>query len=186
MRDFEVFITYAAARFLPVEAAYKTNLLRRRMHVVTVGASANIFVHFSWMTLLEFRSSMGRYFQDVLPITEYVSLLIPCRRSFIHKKYSFDQKRVLLQGNIGLFKQRLFLNKIFLLKAGKTFFRSFFFPLHSVVIFVSFASRKFSLLVFTFFFLNKENKRPTKYEFCRNCIYELLNITWHLLIVSMI
>lgn len=60
--DFEVFITYARVRFLPVEAPYKTNLLRRRMHVVTVAASANIFMHFSWMTLLEFGSSMGRYF----------------------------------------------------------------------------------------------------------------------------
>lgn len=127
VRDFEVFITYAGARFLPVETPYKTNLLRRRMHVVTVGASANIFVHFSWMTLLEFRLSMGRYFQDVPPITEYGSLLILCyHRSFIHKKYSFDQKRALLEGNVGLFKQRLSLNKIFLLKAGKTFFCSFF------------------------------------------------------------
>jgi len=103
--DFEVFITYPDARFLPVEAPYKTNLLRRRMHVVTIDASANIFVHFSWMMLLEFRSSIGRYFQDVLPITEYGSLLIfYYHRSFIHKKYLFDQKHA--QGNVGLFTQK--------------------------------------------------------------------------------
>lgn len=60
--DFEVFITYARVPFLPVEALYKTNLLHRRMHIVTAVASANTFVHFSQMTLLEFRLSMGRYF----------------------------------------------------------------------------------------------------------------------------
>lgn len=32
-------------RFLPVEVPYKMNLLRRRMHVMAMFASANIFIH---------------------------------------------------------------------------------------------------------------------------------------------
>lgn len=43
LRDFEVFITYARVRFLPVEASHKTNLLR--WHVCRDGGCLREYFH---------------------------------------------------------------------------------------------------------------------------------------------